>query len=131
MELVLARNAHQTFQEGRCRLFHPTWMYCRLENVTSEPLFLYGPRHPSAASALPTSLFLLPPGEKTPKCWDCKGLLIPSDRLTLNGKTYVAGPAALKYRDMRRVQIRMENAVYRCPRSNGLLPLGHVDSVTS
>jgi hypothetical protein len=100
-----------------------------MENCTSEPLFIYGPRHPSDVSALPTSLFLLPPGQETPKLWDCKGLLIPSDRSVLNGGTFIVGPVALKYRDMRRIHVRMDNGVYRCPRSNGLLPIEHVEFV--
>lgn len=100
-----------------------------MENCTSESLFIYGPRHFSDVSGLPTSLFLLPPGQETPKLWDCKGLLIPSDRAVLNGTTLVSGPLVLKYRDMRRIHVRMENGAYLCPRSNGLLPPEHIEFV--
>jgi hypothetical protein len=48
----------------------------------------------------------------------------------MNGGVLIGGSAPLKYRDMRRIQIRMENAMYLCPRSNGLLPSGHVEFAT-
>jgi len=106
------------------------WIYCKIENGTSEPIFVYGPRHSSVESSLPTSLFMLRAGHATPDRWDCKGLLIPADRTALNGTTVNAGPIALKYRDFRRVRIGLKDGVYQCPRSNGVLPSGHVEFVT-
>jgi len=122
IEMVLPATTCRETQIDRSRRFHPSWMYCQLENCTREPVFIYGPRHPSDNSTLPTSLFLLPPGSATPRRWDCKGILIPSDRDAFNGKAFVPGPVALKYRDFRRVKILAEEGVYRCPRSDGFLP---------
>jgi len=127
LEVLLPLTSDVVFTERGRRRFHPSWMYCQIQNCTSEPIFVYGPRHPSVGSSLPTSLFILPGGQTTPSRWDCKGLLIPADRIAMKGRALIVGPAPLKYRDMRRVQIRMENGMYLCPRSNGLLPSGHVE----
>jgi len=102
-------------------------MYCRVDNYTEEPLFVYGPRHPSEATTIPTSLFVLHSRQSTPGCWDCKGILIPSDRVASNGTSVIHGPVALKYRDMRRVVITIKDGSYRCPGSNGVLKPGQID----
>jgi len=76
---------------------------------------------------LPTSLFLLPAGFYTPKRWDCKGILIPSDRIATQGLSIIRGPVALKYRDLRRITITEEDGRYLCPRSNGIKEPGQID----
>jgi len=102
-------------------------MYCRAHNGCDDPIFVYGPRHPSEQTTLPTSLFLLPAGSSTPKRWDCKGILIPSDRIVTQGSSVIDGPLALKYRDMRRITIIEKDGRYLCPRSNGIKELGQID----
>jgi hypothetical protein len=109
------------------RAFHPRWMYCRIQNDSPEPLFVYGPRHASDPTSWPTSLFLLPPARRTPKYWDCKGILIPADRTAAQGSSIIQGPIALKYRDLRRVTITISDRQYQCPRSDGVLERGQMD----
>jgi hypothetical protein len=127
LELVHLPDAGQPEDTRAVRRFHPRWMYCRVDNHTEEPLFVYGPRHPSETTTIPSSLFVLHPGQSTPSCWDCKGILIPSDRVASNGTSVIRGPVALKYRDMRRVAITIKDGRYRCPRSNGVLKPGQID----
>ena len=128
LEVLLPLQPEAPFNERGRRWPHPSWMYCQIRNSACEPIFVYGPRHPSVKSSLPTSLFLLPEGQITPSRWDCKGILIPADRYALNGTMCVTGPAVLKYRDLRRVRIGMEDGAYRCPRSNGFMAAGHAVS---
>lgn len=109
------------------RHFHPSWLYCRVHNQTNEPLFIYGPRHPSDETTLPTSLFVLPTGVRTPGGWDCKGILIPSDRAVLQAEDLIWGPVALKYRDMRRISVQLVGTHYHCARSNGIREVGGID----
>lgn len=104
-------------------------MYCRVHNASECALFIYGPRHPSDQTTLPTSLFILPPGASTPKRWDCKGILISSNRTVVQGSSVIYGPVALKYRDMRRITITETNGQYRCPRSDGVLEAGQIDFI--
>ena len=109
------------------RRFHPSWLYCQVRNGCDESLFIYGPRHSSDQTKLPTSLFLLPAGFNTPKRWDCKGILIPSNRIAIQGSSIIRGPVALKYRDLRRILITEENGRYLCPRSDGIKEPGQID----
>jgi hypothetical protein len=102
-------------------------MYCRIENHAGEPFFVYGARHLSETTTIPTSLFVLHPGQSTPGCWDCKGILIPSDRIAVNGKSAIRGPVAMKYRDMRRITITITDGKYQCPQCNGILTPGQID----
>jgi hypothetical protein len=127
LELILLPSCDRLPDTRPARRFHPAWMYCRVHNRCNEPLFVYGPRHPSDASAMPTSLFLLSPGQSTPKRWDCKGILVPYDRTAVMGRSVVHGPVALKYRDMRRVTVEIDGGRYRCPSSNGVLGPGLID----
>jgi hypothetical protein len=124
LELVLLPGNATSEDERPPRLFHPAWMYCRLRNESHESLFIYGPRHPTEATAISTSLFILHPGQSTPSQWDCKGVLIPRDRTAVQGLNIVAGPVALKYHDLRRVTIGIVDGAYQCPRCNGILKTG-------
>jgi hypothetical protein len=108
LELVILPNPAIAFQAEAPRRFHPSWMYCAVNNDSREPIFIYGARHASETTTIPTSLFLLAAGKCTPPFWDCKGQVIH-------------GPVAVKYRDFRRVRVRIKDGVYLCPRHNGLL----------
>ena len=127
LELVMLPRRDQLPDPRPIRRFHPAWMYCRVHNSCDEPLFVYGPRHHTDATTMPTSLFLLPPGQSTPKRWDCKGILISSDRVAINGRPIAHGPVVLKYRDMRRVTIAIRGGVYQCPHSNGVRTPSDID----
>ena len=128
MELVVLPDPPPTsYEPAPPRLIHPGWMYCRLWNDSNEPVLVYGARHESEPTTIPTSLFVLPPGGNTPRAWDCKGLLIPMGRRALISGSVVLGPVALKYRDFRRPHVRMVDGAYQCPRPNGLLGSEQVD----
>jgi hypothetical protein len=102
-------------------------MYCSVRNDSDEPIFVYGPRHDTEKKGIPTSLFLLPPGRRTPHFWDCKGVLIPMGREVRVQDQAVHGPVALKYRDLRWVRVNVRDGVYYCPRHNGLLTSDQVE----
>ncbi len=127
LDLVRLPPGPMSLDTRTVRRFHPSWMYCSLRNCSHEPLFVYGPRHDLDYTTTPTSLFLLPPGQRTPRRWDCKGLLIPSGRTAVVGASIVEGPIVLKYRDLRRVKIDIVGGCYRCPKSNGILATGQMD----
>jgi len=55
------------------------WGQCM--NQTQEHLVVYGPKHEREHSIFDTSPYVLPPGTTTPDAWDCKGFLVPSDRM--------------------------------------------------
>jgi hypothetical protein len=126
LELVEFRCEIEASDTRAPRRFHPSWMYCRVHNRSDQPILVYGPRHSSETTATPTSLFLLASGTSTPTRWDCKGILIPSDRIATSGSAVIQGPVALN-RDLRRVTIRVEDGQYRCPRNNGVLEHGQLD----
>lgn len=109
------------------RRFHPSWMCCRAHNGSEQPIFVYGPRHPTDPTTMPTSLFLLNAGSSTPTRWDCKGILIPADCSAISGSTSIDGPVALKYRDLRRITIHVSGQQYRCPRNDGIRVPGQID----
>jgi hypothetical protein len=121
LELVILPNPAIAFQAAAPRRFHPGWMYCAVTNDSREPIFVYGARHESETTTIPTSLFLLAAGRCTPPFWDCKGLLIPQGSVAQVNGEVVRAPVAVKYRDFRRVRVRVKNGVYLCPRHNGLL----------
>ena len=127
LELVVLPSVIRPPDTRSVRRFHPSWLYCRVHNGSDRPIFVYGPRHRSDETTLPTSLFILPAGASTPKRWDCKGILIPSDRTVAQGSTIIDGPVALKYRDMRRVTITEAEGHYQCPNSNGVLESEQMD----
>jgi hypothetical protein len=102
-------------------------MYCTVRNDSEEPIFVYGARHESETTTIPTSLFLLPAGMRTPHFWDCKGVLIPKGRDAQVGDEVIHGPVAVKYRDLRRVSVHVRDNIYFCPRHNGLLSSGQVE----
>ncbi len=129
LDLILLPPGPQVFDDRPVRRFHPGWMYCSLHNCSPEPLFIYGPRHSSEHTTIPTSLFLLPPHQRTPSGWDCKGLLVPSDCIARVGTSIVEGPVVLKYRDLRRVKIDVVAGRYQCPKSNGILQAGQLDYI--
>jgi hypothetical protein len=121
LELVLLPGSTTDFKEKRPRRFRPDWLYCSVENAGERPVFVYGPRHESESTTIPTSLFVLGPYQRTPRAWDCKGVLIPLGGLAQVGKLHLSGPLALKYRDLRRIAVDLAGGVYNCPRSNGVL----------
>jgi hypothetical protein len=127
LELVVLPNEMRLPDTRPVRRFHPRGMYCRVLNGCDQPLFVYGPRHPSDATTLPTSLFLLPLGFSTLRGWDCKGVLIPAGQSAADGSSILHGPVVLKYRDFRRVAITMADGRYQCPKSNGILKSGQPD----
>jgi hypothetical protein len=127
LELVLLPNIVRPEDMRPVRLFHPMWMYCRVTNSADETIFVYGPRHHSETTTIPTSLFVLHPRQLTPTRWDCKGILIPSDRVAQNGAEVIHGPVALKYRDMRRVIVTAKNGRYTCPRCDGVMKSSQID----
>lgn len=127
IELIVLPHRRQLPDCRPVRRFHPSWLYCRVHNDCDEPLFVYGPRHSLDETTLPTSLFLLPAGSSTPKRWDCKGILIPSDRSVDQGPITFHGPVALKYWDMRRIRVTVSLGHYHCARSNGRLGPGLLD----
>ena len=121
LELVVLPNPAFGFQAKPPRRWHPWWMYCTVRNDSEEPIFVYGARHESETTTIPTSLFLLPAGTRTPHFWDCKGVLIPKGRDARVGTEAIQGPVAIKYRDLRRVFVNVREGIYYCPRHNGLL----------
>jgi hypothetical protein len=121
LELVLLPGAQADDKEKRPRLFHPEWLYCSVRNASDQPMFVYGPRHQSESTTIPTSLFVLKPYQHTPKAWDCKGVLIPRGALAQVGRVQLFGPVALKYRDLRRITVGFADGIYKCPPSNGIL----------
>jgi hypothetical protein len=127
LELVILPNPAIAFQAEAPRRFHPSWMYCALTNDSREPIFIYGARHESETTTIPTSLFLLAAGRRTPPFWDCKGVLIPHCSVAQIGGEVVHGPVAVKYRDFRRVRVNVKDGVYLCPRHNGLLTSEQVE----
>ena len=112
---------------NRPRRFHPRWLYCSVWNDSAESLFIYGPHHKSEVPCYPSSLYLLPPFRRTPRFWDCKGVLIPLGRSALFRNRTIAGPVALKYRDMRRVHVTLAGDVYACSRPNQILAPANSD----
>jgi len=127
LELVVLPGAISPPDTRPIRRFHPSWLYCRVHNASDKPLFVYGPRHLSEHTTIPTSLFILPAGSSTPRRWDCKGILIPSDHTVAQESSIIQGPVALKYRDMRRITVTESGGLYQCPPSNGLREPGQLD----
>ena len=127
IELVVLPLPPIVFWSGPTRSFHPAWMYCSILNDSEEPIFVYGPRHESDKSKIPTSLFILPAKTRSPRFWDCKGVLVPMGQYALVLNQVVHGPVALKYRDLRRIRIQMKDGVYDCPRPNGLLTSDQIE----
>jgi hypothetical protein len=102
-------------------------MYCKVQNSSRQPIFVYGARHAYDPTTLPTSLFVLSAGSQTPKRWDCKGVLVPSDHAAKQGMSIIRGAVALKYRDMRRINVDIVGELYLCPRNNGVLTSDQID----
>ena len=127
LDLVILSTENRALDLRPVRRFHPQWMYCRVENNGDLPLFVYGPRHPSETTTIPSSLFVLPPWRSTPTRWDCKGILIPAGCMATSGSSVISGPVALKYRDLRRIPIKIIDGRYECPRNNGILEPGQID----
>jgi len=127
LELVLLPNPETAYQPKPPRWFHPAWMYCTVRNDTDESIFVYGARHESETTTIPTSLYLLPPKQRTPHFWDCKGVLIPMGREVRIKGQVIQGPVALKYRDFRWVRMRRIEDAYLCPPHNGVLTAEQMD----
>jgi hypothetical protein len=127
LELVVLPQLPIVFWAGPARRFHPAWMYCSILNDSEEPIFVYGPRHKSDTTKIPTSLFLLPAKTRSPHFWDCKGVLVPMGQNALVQNQVVHGPVALKYRDVRWIRVQIKDGVYYCPRPNGVLTSEQID----
>jgi hypothetical protein len=101
-------------------------MYCAVWNDSEEPLLVFGPHHESEIQLFPTSLYVLPAALRTPRFWDCKGVLIPLGRVAKVKDRVIEGPVALKYRDLRRVRIQLRGEAYLCPRPDGIFSSVHI-----
>lgn len=87
-------------------------------NLTGETLLVYGP--PEAGSKYDTSLYCLPSGYMTPANWDCDGFFVPSDRIANQLLSKIAGPLAIKYRDLFTFIIEKSSPVeYKCYLNHG------------
>jgi len=94
------------------------WAQCT--NQTNEFLVVYGPKHGGEQSIFDTSPYVLPPGATTPDRWDCKGYLLPSDRLVRSRWRRRRGPLAIKFWNGRRFWVRSLKAdTYENPWHNG------------
>jgi hypothetical protein len=76
--------------------------WARCSNQTGEFLIVYGPKHKEECSVFDTSPYVLPPGVTTPERWDCKGFLLPSDRVLYSWWRRRSGPLAVKFWNHRR-----------------------------
>jgi hypothetical protein len=84
------------------------WAQCT--NNTSELLVVYGPKHKDERSVFDTSPYVLPSGAITPNHWDCKGFLLPSDRVVYSWWRRRRGPLAVKFWNNRRFAVRKLDA---------------------
>lgn len=121
LELIELPDLAPDYVAAPPRWFRPFWMFCSVKNCSDGPLFVYGPRHELATTKVPTSLFALPPGLRTPSFWDCKGILIPSDCAAQTKIGTFRGPVVLKYRDLRRVTVRGNRYLLTCSDPDGIL----------
>jgi hypothetical protein len=95
------------------------WAQCT--NRTAEILIVYGPKHRDERSIFDTSPYVLMPGKTTPDRWDCKGYLLPSDRIVRFWGRRRRGPLAIKFWNRRRFWVRNLNAeTYENPWHNGV-----------
>src|SRR5579872_5814361 len=102
LELIELPNLAPDYISAPPRWFRPFWMFCSVKNCSD----VYGPRHESSKTTIPTSLYALDPGKRTPPFWDCKGILVPLGRTVKIERVTLHGPIALKYRDMRKIILR-------------------------
>jgi len=95
------------------------WAQCA--NQTNEILIVYGPKHANERSIFDTSPYVLPPGRTTPDRWDCKGLLLPADRLIRFWWRRRQGPLAIKFWNHRRFWVRsVDVGIYASSWNNGV-----------
>lgn len=121
LELVELPDLAPDYVAAPPRWFRPFWMFCSVKNCSDSPIFVYGPRHQLATTKIPASLFVLPPGLRTPAFWDCKGIFIPSDCAAQTKRGITRGPLALKYRDFRRVVVRGDDHILVCSSPDDIL----------
>lgn len=121
LDLIELPNFAPDYSSAPPRCLRPFWMYCSAANRSSIPLFIYGPRHQSSNMTIPTSLYVLPVGQRTPRFWDCKGILIPLNQVVHVGRVIVQGPLVLKYRDMRRPVARGDSKRLWCSPASKIL----------
>jgi hypothetical protein len=99
----------------------PDWGWAQCTNHTSELLVVYGPKHRDEQSIFDTSPYVLPPGGTTPDRWDCKGFLLPSDRILRSWRRHRRGPVAIKFWNYRRFWVRnLDAKTYVGPWNNGV-----------
>jgi hypothetical protein len=95
------------------------WGQCT--NQTEDSLIVYGPKHERERSIFDTSPYVLPPGTTTPDSWDCKGFLLPSDRMLHRWRWSKHGPLAIKFWEFLRFWVKGLGAdTYSCPWNNGV-----------
>ena len=95
------------------------WAQCT--NHTGEYLIVYGPKDERESSIFDTSPYVLSPDSTTPDRWDCKGFLLPSDRVLHRRGRQRRGPLAVKFWNFRRFSVdRIDPAAYRCSWDNGV-----------
>jgi hypothetical protein len=58
-----------------------------------------------------TSPYVLPPGATTPDSWDCKGFLLPSDRILQRCRRPRYGPLAIKFWNFRHFWVKSLDAM--------------------
>jgi hypothetical protein len=83
------------------RILRGRW-WGQFTNQTEDHLIVYGPKPERERSIFDTSPYVLPPGTTTPDSWDCKGFLLPFDRMLQRWRGRKHGPLAIKFWDFRR-----------------------------
>lgn len=121
LELVELPDLAPDYVAAPPRWFRPFWMFCSVKNASTGPIFIYGPRHASARTRIPTSLFVLPPGRRTPAFWDCKGIFVPTDCVVHFTTGTIQGAIAVKYRDLRWITVRGSKSALFCRTPDGIL----------
>lgn len=98
--------------------------YAKIKNSTRENICVYGPPregdYPLCGARgneeCHNSGYILSPFKETPDFWDCDGFLLPNDRyfVSPHHRGPIKGPAAIKYKDTKGVEIFKEGNNYKC-----------------
>ncbi|OTX84889.1 hypothetical protein BK771_33030 [Bacillus thuringiensis serovar ostriniae] len=113
----------------------PDILFARIKNSTNENICVYGPpmegdTNKCNNNVCDNSRYILKPGQTTPLWWDCDGFQLPNDRYYIsNGRGPIKGPAAIKYSDLKSVEIFKEGSNYKCVGStdDGFFHAGQVN----
>jgi hypothetical protein len=104
------------------------WGWAQCTNRTPDFLSVYGPKPRDDRSDLDTSLYVLPPHTMTPRFWDCKGFLLPVDRVLRSRWCERWGPLAVKFWGFRRFWVKSVDAnMYASSWNNGLFKPGQIN----